>query len=93
MADYRYLKIRIQVDFKTLPKVLPDPGSWSRADPGTAPAFSQLLRKWTQLLNEKICTGTVVPVGTFVKSHRRNYIGVADPNQNNTDLYPAPRLY
>ena len=30
---------------------------------------------------------------TFVKSHRRNYIGVADPNQNNTDLYPAPRLY
>ena len=64
MADYRYLKISlIQVDFKTLPKVLPDPGSWSRADPGTAPAFSQLLRrKWTQLSNEKICTGTVVPV-------------------------------
>ena len=91
MADYRYLKIRIQVDFKTLPKVLPDPGSWSRADPGTAPAFSQLLRKWTQLSNEKICTGTVTFVKT--KNPQEKLNSVADPNQNNTDPDPAPRLY
>ena len=78
MADYRYLKISlIQVDVKTLPKFLPDPGSWSRADPGTAPAFSQLLRKWTQLLNEKICTGTVVPVLVLTRVADSDPVGSA----------------